>query len=155
MKLYDAIKLNKKDIILESTGEVFPEWLFDSSRFKNIKKFKIILIWFIAPFNDLIDRNINRSIKTMKDYIYYDKEHKKYKINDMKLPPRLPNTNTSIYKQKLSNIINTFNNKNEIIEKLRDKGYNIDVKIYYNPNKKSNIKYIKDNAKSMKYYMLK
>jgi len=154
-KLENAIHSTKKHIVLESTGEYFPEWLFNEQDFPNIKKFKIVLIWFVAPIKDLIDRNINRSIKMMLKYIYYDEKSKCYKINESNQPPRLPEINKRIYKEKLSRIIKTFNNKEAIINKLKNEGYHIDVKIFNNPNKKSHIKFIKNNKKTMSNYYLK
>ena len=57
-----------KNIVFETTGEYFPDWLFKLHR-KSIKKFnyEVIISWNVVDVCKLLYRNKNRAYKKIKE----------------------------------------------------------------------------------------
>lgn len=99
----------KKNIVFETTSGYIPKWLLNSEPFtKHYEKYeeipyihntknpyKIIFAYSIVPFNELIKRNIFRTIESIDLFL-------KDSVNS--LGPRLPNIEESYFKKVVSNI---------------------------------------------------
>jgi hypothetical protein len=94
---------NKKNIVFETTGEVWPDWLFNFS--DNIVKYNVIVAWPIVELCELLKRNKNRAIKSLKDFMHEPPEGP---------PPRLPDIRLKEYTDALKKIISVFKENNKI-----------------------------------------
>lgn len=113
-KLKDAIKGNR-NIVLETTGITFPDWLFEHSELKSeLQKYKIVCALSVVDICQLLNRNITRATKSLKKYLNneYLKDSKSSKVK----PPRLPEINRDIYTNNLVKLIHTFR---KMVKKLR------------------------------------
>ena len=147
-----------KNIVFETTGEYFPDWLFKLHR-KSIKKFnyEIIISWNVVDVCKLLYRNKNRAYKKIKEYLDGSSESL----------PRVPNIKPKEYKKSLSNIVETFKKSQEIKNELvcyikkYSKNCKIRILIFDNNNKKSELLYDslkhdnKVGEKSIKKYNVK
>lgn len=120
---------NGKNIVLESRGVSWPQWLFNIYE-KDIKKYNynIVFSWCVTDICELFFRNKNRARLSAK----------KFMKNYNNPAPRLPNINVKNYTNDIKNIINTF---------LLTKTYKHDTIrcLIFNNNKKSRLVY--DNLK--------
>lgn len=101
-KLKNAI-YNKKNIVFESTGEYFPQWLFDTYK-KKLNKYDIILAWSVVSLCELINRNNNRVKMSLKPFIKSVKD----KSPELPTGPRLPDMDFNSFKSKIKLIQKTF-----------------------------------------------
>jgi hypothetical protein len=92
--LIDAINKNN-NIVLESVGLQYPNWLFEQDKFPNIKNYRIIFAYSLVSFKNLIERNINRFLQVLLNFI-----KKKYSSP----APRLPNIIDEDFKAIITNI---------------------------------------------------
>jgi hypothetical protein len=89
---------NKKNIIIETTGTIYPDWIFE--RFKRVNvKYNIIMTWSIVNLCKLYQRNRNRARRHMKEYLTN---------NNKNIPPRLPDIRPLHFTSKLLKIQGTF-----------------------------------------------
>jgi|688.fasta_scaffold01464_35 hypothetical protein len=89
-----AIK-NKRNIVFETTGRYIPKWLL-SEPYIN-EDYNVIFSYSITPFDKLINRNINRTIDSIKIF-----------DNDNTKPaPRLPDIEYNRFKKIVYEIKNT------------------------------------------------
>ena len=81
-----------KNIVFETTGEYFPDWLFKLHR-KSIKKFnyEVIISWNVVDVCKLLYRNKNRAYKKIKEYLDGSSDSL----------PRVPNIKPKEYKKSL------------------------------------------------------
>ena len=96
--LTEALK-DGKNIVFESTGEYFPDWLFNV--YKNElkeRKYEIIVSYSVVGLCELIKRNFTRTQETIKKFLE-DNNNK---------APRLPDMNHGVFKGKVNKIIETF-----------------------------------------------
>ena len=93
---------NGKNIVFESTGESFPQWLFDTyqEQIKN-HKYQIVMSWSVVEICELIERNYKRAKGSIENFITSEYSGS---------APRLPDITFDIFKSKLNKIVNTFNN---------------------------------------------
>jgi len=91
--LLNALKKNK-NIVFESTGLVYPSWIWD--KYKNyLTNYKIVIGYSIGYICNLIERNKIRTIDSIKSF-----------IKDNKTPGfRLPNIKRTVYKKKYEIIL--------------------------------------------------
>lgn len=90
---------NKKNIVLETTGEYPVDWLFVYDKQNNppfiIKdNYNIIYVYSVVDLDTLLERNKNRSIKQIKDY-----------FENKKNAPRVTDTNPEKFIKKYKNIL--------------------------------------------------
>jgi len=112
--LEKAIK-NNNNILLETTGIFFPNWLFKMYK-KELINYKVIIAWSILDICELIKRNKLRTLNQFNKWLIEKKERNK--INTV---PRLPDIRFEIYKKDLTLIIKTlidFIKENEKNNKL-------------------------------------
>jgi hypothetical protein len=101
VKLRDAIE-NNKNIVFETTGINIPNWLLSSppddpiAQFIN-SKYKVIFAYSLVHFNELIQRNKNRLLKSLADF----------KEDRTKPGPRLPNIEYIEFKKMVRKIKET------------------------------------------------
>ena len=95
-KLQTAIS-QKQNIIFESTGISYPDWMFKlyGSELQNYSK---IMAWTVVDICTLYQRNLRRAEQSLQ----------KYMNNNTKNTPRLPDIRPNIYIPKLIDIIKTF-----------------------------------------------
>ena len=96
-KLENAIKY-KKNVIFETKGEYFPQWLFD---IHDLSMYHVINAWSVVDLCKLLDRNKSRARQHVSNYLNNT-------IISDKLPPRLPNLKLSVYASGLRKTIETF-----------------------------------------------
>jgi GTPase SAR1 family protein len=100
-QLREAIK-NNKNIVFETTGINIPNWLLSSppddpiAQFIN-SKYKVIFAYSLVYFNELIQRNKNRLLKSLADF----------KEDRTKPGPRLPNIEYNEFKKMVRKIKDT------------------------------------------------
>ena len=104
--LKDAIDSNS-NIVLETTGITFPNWLFEHPELKDkLANYKIVCALSVVDISELLNRNIKRAIDSLHTYLK----------NSNITPPRLPEIDKDIYTENLLKIILTFR---EMITKLK------------------------------------
>lgn len=92
---------NSRNIVLETTGEYAPNWLFDL--YKNeIEKYNVIFAWTIVEICELLIRNKSRARDMVKTFIK----------NENASTPRLPDIDPDTYRDKLKRIIKVFHEIN-------------------------------------------
>ncbi len=147
-----------KNIIFETTGEYFPDWLFKLHK-RSIKRYnyQVILSWNVVDVCKLLYRNKNRAQQQIKQYLR----------DSSNSPPRVPNIKANQYEKSLSNIIETFKKseemKNDLVCSIKKVSRNCKIRIliFDNNHKKSKLLYdsLKDNsqvgAKSIEKYNIK
>jgi predicted ABC-type ATPase len=109
-KLCSAI-INKKNIILESTGTYIPEWLIEYLN----EGYTIFFAYTLVSYEELKERNTSRFKTMLKDYLFDNEDNKKP-------VPRLPNISDEYFietiieiKKILIKIIDTcFQNSSQI-----------------------------------------
>jgi len=145
--LDQAIK-NNNNILLETTGTKFPNWLFKNYE-KELVDYKIIMAWSVLDICELIKRNKSRALNQFNQWLI-----EKTKGTNINSIPRLPDIRFEIYKKDLEEIIqilinfikeNEKNNKfigNNKIKILIFDNSNQDSYIIYDNEMSTNIKYI-------------
>ena len=88
--------LANKDIIFETQGEYYPDWIFKTYK-EELKDYKIIMAWSITSFNELVRRNKGRALIDMKKF-----------LRGAKKAPRLPDVRRCVYKKSVMSIQKTF-----------------------------------------------
>ena len=128
------------NIVFETTGTYFPEWIFRIF-IEQITKYNynIIFSWSVVDICKLLNRNIKR---IQKDIIEFLKD-----INNK--PPRLPDIRLKSYTNNLKKIINTFiytnKFKNDLVCRITNyPNCNIRLLIFDNNSMISNILYDSD-----------
>jgi hypothetical protein len=89
---------NKKNVIFESVGDYFPSWIFTVYE-KFLKNYKIIMIWSVVEYCELINRNKTRAIKSLNEFISTEGKSS---------VPRLPNIEHNFFKNSILRIEKTF-----------------------------------------------
>lgn len=121
------------NILLETTGLSYPEWIFTDSAFSNIHNYKIIFSYSIVNLCTLQQRNIKRFLKTLKKYL---------DNSTLNSAPRLP-SNLLINSTQIRNVL--FN----IIEQCKvkfNKAYcNKKIRILIFDNSSSDAKILYDS----------
>lgn len=117
-KFKEGLKMGK-NIIFETTGEYYPEWIF--STYKNeLKNYKIVMVWSFADINNLMNRNKGRAKTDMELYI---------KSKGKGSAPRLPDVRKKTYVPKVKQIKTTFETiMTECVKFSIDSGLLTDVK---------------------------
>ena len=122
-----------KNIVFETTGEYYPKWLFDLWK-NEIKayQYQIVLSYSVVEICELIRRNYNRAKESMIEFI----------SNENVPAPRLPDIRLSIFKNKIRNIVDTFN-KNVLTSTCNYiyDGCNIRILVFDNNTRKRKIIY--------------
>lgn len=123
---------NGKNIVFESTGEHFPEWLFETYQDQIKKhKYQIVMSWSVVEICELINRNYKRAKSSIEDFITTDYTES---------APRLPDITFDIFKSKLKKIVNTFNDEaySATCTNIYD-GCNIRILVFDNNNRESKL----------------
>lgn len=97
----------RENIILESTGERFPDWLFDIYK-DQIKEYNIIMCWSIVHFDTLIERNIGRfkqNLEKFIDHVLSTADSSNKPPNEHPNTPRLPEIREDFFIEKIINIL--------------------------------------------------
>lgn len=102
-KLRQSIK-EEKNIVTEIRGMAYPDWLF---KIDGIEKYHIVMTWSVGDICHLINRNITRLIKAIK-------EHKPFRLADIRF---------NEYKESIEKIRKVFL---ETIEKCANGNYDKD-----------------------------
>ena len=89
---------DNKNVIIETTGTFYPDWIFDKFKTLNVK-YNIIMTWSIVNLCKLYQRNRNRARRHMKEYLSDEEKN---------IPPRLPDIRPLHFTSKLLKIQSTF-----------------------------------------------
>ena len=96
------------NIVFESTGSSFPEWIFKHYLGElNNKKYNVIFAWAVVDLCELLERNKLRALKSVLEFMK----------DQTKPAPRLPNITYNKYVGLLKEIIETF------YKAIKDGGY--------------------------------
>ena len=121
-KLQTAIS-QKQNIIFESTGISYPDWMFKLYG-RELENYSKIMAWTVVDICTLYQRNLSRAEQSLREYMN----------NNTKNTPRLPDIRPNIYIPKLIDIIKTF--MESVLRKT-----NIRLLIYDNNTRKSKLLY--------------
>jgi hypothetical protein len=86
-----------KNIVIETTGRVIPWWFIKYFHTLSSKQYNIIFTYAIASFDILIQRNINRAMTNIKQFI----------DDDSRNAPRLPDISRTSFKRATDTILKT------------------------------------------------
>jgi hypothetical protein len=86
-----------KNIVIETTGRVIPWWFIKDFPALSGKQYNIIFTYAIASFDTLIQRNINRAMTNIKQFI----------DNGSSNAPRLPDISRTNFKRATDTILKT------------------------------------------------
>ena len=85
---------SNNNIVFEITGENFPVWLNGFIEKSAESKYEVIFAYSVVEFDELIIRNINRTIASIKDF----------KHDESAPAPRLPDIREDIFLEKVKKI---------------------------------------------------
>ena len=84
-----------KNIVIETTGRLIPWWFIKDFNTLSGRDYNVIFTYALASFDTLVQRNIDRAIKSVKEFI----------ADDSNNAPRLPDISEAAFKPATDTIV--------------------------------------------------